>query len=100
MPVAYIVSIAGDVWIGEHALRGDVLDRPICSDDVIVTGPASRALLRLADANTPVRLAEDTVCQIRPPPEPDSGLLDLARGEINPEEYKSRLDVLRSTRAH
>lgn len=24
----------------------------------------------------------------------------LARGEINPEEYKSRLDVLRSTRAH
>ena len=81
-PVAYLVSFAGDVWIGEHRPRSDMPDRPICVDDVVVVGQASRALLHLIDANTPVRLDQDTICQFLLPPEPGSGLLDLARGAL------------------
>ena len=55
---------------------------PICAGDLIAVGPASRAAVYLLDADTPLRLDEDTVGRFAAPPEPGSGIVELARGAV------------------
>ena len=54
----------------------------VCPGDQVAVGPNSRAAVYLIGADTPLRLDESTVGRFEPPPEPGSGIVELARGAI------------------
>ena len=81
-PVAYLVAAAGDVSVGGRPPVGEAPDQPICAGELVAVGPASRALLTLVGADTPLRLDENTLTRVATPPEPGSGLVELLRGGL------------------
>ncbi len=80
--VANLVSAVGDVRIGGLPPRGEAPYRPICAGEAVTVGPASRALVSVTGADTPLRLDENTVSRFRTPPEPGGGLVDLISGGL------------------
>mgnify|MGYP001459904253 CR=1 FL=1 len=81
-PVAWLVSMVGDVRINGGPPRGELPFVALCADDEIAVGAQSRAGIHLLDADTPVRLDEHTVGRVRAASTRGSGLVDLARGAI------------------
>ena len=81
-PVAHLVSIVGDVRVGDDAPAGEAPYRAICAGQAVVVGPRSRALVNLIGADTPLRLDENTVSRFEAPPEPGSGLVELVKGGL------------------
>jgi hypothetical protein len=57
--------MVGDVRVNGMPPRGELPFVPLCADDLITVGPRSRAGLYLLDADTPVRLDENTVGRIQ-----------------------------------
>jgi tetratricopeptide (TPR) repeat protein len=74
--------MVGDVRINDLPPKGTLPSVPLCDGDLITVGATSRAAIYLVDADTPVRLDENTVGRIQAPSEPGSGLLDVTRGAI------------------
>ena len=60
-PVAHLVSSVGEVTVGGRPPSGEAPDQPICAGDLVEVGAASRALVHLVGADTPLRLDENTV---------------------------------------
>ena len=60
-PVAHLVSLVGDVRVGERPLTGEAPYRPICAGESVVVGQGSRALVNLIGADTPLRLDENSI---------------------------------------
>ena len=81
-PVAHLVSSVGEVTVGGRPPSGEAPDQPICAGDLVEVGAASRALVHLVGADTPLRLDENSVTRFYSPPEPGSGLVDLLRGGL------------------
>ena len=80
--VGRLVSMIGDVRINGVPPVGELPFVPMCAGDLITVGTRSRAGIYLLDADTPVRLDQDTVARIEAASTPDSGLFDLTRGAI------------------
>ena len=81
-PVAHLVSMVGDVRVGERPPTGEAPERPICAGESVAVGSRSRALVNLIGADTPLRLDENTVSRFSTPPEPGGGLVELVRGGL------------------
>ena len=80
--VGRLVSMIGDVRINGVPPVGELPFVPMCAGDLVTVGTRSRAGIYLLDADTPVRLDQDTVARIEAASTPDSGLFDLTRGAI------------------
>jgi tetratricopeptide (TPR) repeat protein len=80
--VARLVSIKGEVLVNGRPPVGTPPSAVVCPGDVVTVGPNSRAGLHLVEARTPLRLGENTVGRFQLPDEPESGLIDLARGAL------------------
>ena len=84
-PVAQLVSVVGEVTVRgvvQPGAQGTLPFVPICAGDLIAVGSASRAAVYVLEADTPLRLDEDTVGQIAAPPGPGSGIVELTRGAV------------------
>ena len=67
-PVAQLVSVVGEVTVRgvvQPGAQGTLPFVPICAGDPIAVGSASRAAVYVLEADTPLRLDEDTVGRIR-----------------------------------
>jgi tetratricopeptide (TPR) repeat protein len=80
--VAQLVSMVGDVRINDRTPGGGLPFVAICAGDIVRVGAASRAAVYLIDADTPLRLDENTVSRFEPPPESGSGTVALLRGAL------------------
>lgn len=80
--VALLTSMRGEVLVNDRPPVGDLPGIPICAGDALATGRASGAALYLVGADTPLRLDEETAGRVQAPPEPGSGLFELARGAL------------------
>ena len=69
-PVAYLVSMVGDVRVNGRPPAGALPNGVICAGDGLSVGAGSRAAVYLIGADTPLRLDENTVSRFEPPPEP------------------------------
>ena len=84
-PVAQLVSVVGEVTVRgvvQPGAQGTLPFVPICAGDPIAVGSASRAAVYVLEADTPLRLDEDTVGRIWAPPGPGSGIVELTRGAV------------------
>ncbi len=81
-PVAYLVSMVGDVRVNGRPPVGALPNGVICAGDGLSVGAGSRAAVYLIGADTPLRLDENTVSRFEPPPEPGGGLVDLVMGGL------------------
>ena len=84
-PVAQLVSVVGEVTVRgvvQPMAQGTLPFIPICAGDPIAVGSASRAAVYVLEANTPLRLDENTIGRIWAPPEPGSGIVELTRGAV------------------
>ena len=84
-PVAQLVSVVGEVTVRgvvQPVAQGTLPFVPICAGDPIAVGSASRAAVYVLEADTPLRLDENTVGRISAPPGPGSGIVELTRGAI------------------
>jgi hypothetical protein len=84
-PVAQLVSVVGEVTVRgvvQPVVQGTLPFVPICAGDPIAVGSASRAAVYVLEADTPLRLDEDTVGRIWAPPGPGSGIVALTRGAV------------------
>ena len=84
-PVAQLVSVVGEVTVRgavQPGAQGTLPFVPICAGDLIAVGSASRAAVYVLEADTPLRLDEDTVGRIAAPPGPGSGIVELTRGAV------------------
>ena len=84
-PVAQLVSVVGEVTVRgvvQPGAQGTLPFVPICAGDPIAVGSASRAAVYVIEADTPLRLDEDTVGRIWAPPGPGSGIVELTRGAV------------------
>ena len=80
--MAHLVSAVGEVRVGGREPSGELPDAVVCPGEEVAVGPNSRAAVYLIGADTPLRLDESTVGRFEPPPEPGSGIVELARGAI------------------
>ena len=80
--VGHLVSAEGEVTVNGGPPAGELPFAPICPGDLVAVGPLSRAAAYLSEADTPLRLDENTVSRFQAPEEPGSGLLDLVRGAL------------------
>src|SRR4051794_7948034 len=84
-PVAQLVSVVGEVTVRgvvQPGAQGTLPFVPICAGDPIAVGSASRAAVYVLEADTPLRLDENTVGRIAAPPGPGSGIVELTRGAV------------------
>src|SRR4051812_40019083 len=84
-PVAQLVSVVGEVTVRgvvQPVAQGTLPFIPVCAGDPIAVGLASRAAVYVLEADTPLRLDENTVGRIWAPPGPGSGIVELTRGAI------------------
>jgi len=78
--LARLVSAQGRVTLNHQAVERNTL---LCPDDVIRTGPFSRAALMLLPTESMLRLGSESILRLPSPPQPEQSLLDLLRGVIH-----------------
>ena len=81
-PAAQLISVQGEVRVNDRPPEGVLPEIPICPGDVVAVGPDSKAQVSLSEADTPLRLDENSVSRFQAPEEPGSGLVDLTRGAL------------------
>ena len=64
--IARLVSMTGDVRINGLPPVGELPFVPMCAGDLVTVGANSRASVFLLEADTPLRLDEQTVARSRP----------------------------------
>ncbi|MGE0745189.1 MAG: FecR domain-containing protein [Rhodospirillales bacterium] len=82
-PLAQVVSVQGEVAV--RAREGEPwqpapLATLLCPDDLLRTGPVSRAAVIFLATETVMRVDQNTLVQIRRAPEPSRSLLDMLNG--------------------
>nr|HMU52820.1 FecR domain-containing protein [Geminicoccaceae bacterium] len=80
--VASIEALEGDVRLDGNPVRQADLPLAVCAGSVISTGAASRVQIHADGADTGFRLDENSSSRLRPPPAPESGIVDLLRGGL------------------
>jgi tetratricopeptide (TPR) repeat protein len=80
--VAHLVSAEGEVTVNGNTPVGRLPFVAICPGDLVTVGSRSRAAVYLLEADTPLRLDENTVGRLALPSEPGSGTVELIRGAL------------------
>jgi len=82
-PLAQVVSVQGEVSVRAREAepwQPAPLATLLCPDDLLRTGPVSRAAVIFLETETVMRVDQNTLVQIRRAPEPARSLLDMLGG--------------------
>jgi tetratricopeptide (TPR) repeat protein len=80
--VARLVTMIGEVRVNGRPPQGNLPDIILCTGDEIALGTAARATIYLLAADTPLRFDQETTARLYAPPDPESGLIEVARGAV------------------